>query len=258
MTVIVPKNLETKTINRLVNENLNMSNKKFKETKLEDLPIKHRNIEKYLGKENNLDFKYFLIACYFIELNLKTYILSFRNYYLKFTRDYLTNFINNTDNDSKGYIIVGNKKILYCELVNAPDDFLKKLPTNIFDIKIIYENTVNLEKKIDFKEGQFFFGDDIIKINKIKTPNPEYGLFDYISPFSQVERFIKQFEVSFRDNNDNYVIQIINDTLVCKIIKNYSHHKSEISPNTFRNLRIAIDKPFHSFKSIIFKKIHLL
>jgi hypothetical protein len=69
--ITIPTNLENKTIKRLINENLNMTNKEFYDTKLEFLPIIHKHFK--IDKLNNLSIqeqKIFLIKCFFIKFYL--------------------------------------------------------------------------------------------------------------------------------------------------------------------------------------------
>ncbi len=258
-TIIIPANMENKTITRLINENLNMTNHEFNHTMLEHLPIKHSLFKDYYAKRLNnfkLEDKLFVIGCFFIELYLKR-MHDFKKYYAFFDKDLMVDFINNSivEEDIKHYKIIGKKKMIGCNLINAPDDFLARIPDELLDIKILKSNLHNLEETIDFKEGSFLFGSDIINIKKIKHNNPNYNFIKYL--FKNTSKHLKELEVTFnnkKEHNEKYEVIENEDTIICRITKLYKFKGVDVDTNNKK--KIFLKNGFHTYNSIVFQKIH--
>jgi hypothetical protein len=256
--ITIPRTMENKTITRLINENLNMTNHEFNHTMLEHLPIKHSLFKDYYEKKLynfKLEDKLFVVGCFFIESYLKK-IQDFKKYYASFDKDLLVDFKNNSViEDIKNYKIFGKKKMIACNLINAPDDFLAKIPDELLDIKIFKSNLHNLEEKIDFKEGTFLFGSDIINIKKIKHVNPNYNFIRYL--FKNTSKHLKELEVTFnnkKEHNEKYEIIENDDTIICKITKLYKFKGFDV--DTSNKKKIILKNAFHTYNTIIFQKIH--
>jgi len=256
-TVTIPRNMENKTITRLINENLNMTNHEFNHTMLEHLPIKHSLFKDYYAKKLNnfkLEDKLFIVGCFFIELYLKR-IHDFKKYYASFDKDLMVDFINNSVEDIKHYKIIGKKKMIGCNLINAPDDFLAKIPDELLNIKIFKSNLHNLEETINFKEGSFLFGSDIINIKKIKHDNPNYNFIGYL--FKHTSKHLKELEITFnnkKEHNEKYEIIENDNTIICRITKFYKFKGVDVDTSNKKN--IFLKNAFHTYNSIIFQKIH--
>ena len=256
-TITIPRNMENKTITRLINENLNMTNHEFNYTKLEHLPIKHSLFKDYYAKKLNnfkLEDKLFVVGCFFIELYLKR-IHDFKKYYASFDKDLMIDFINNSVEDIKYYKIIGKKRIIGCNLINAPDELLAKIPDELLDIKILKSNLHNLEEKIDFKEGSFLFGSDIINIKKIKYDNPNYNFIRYL--FKNTSKHLKELEVTFnnkKEHNEKYELIENEDTIICRITKFYKF--KGVDADISNKKKIILKNAFHTYNSIIFQKVH--
>ena len=256
--ITIPRNMENKTISRLINENLNMTNHEFNYTMLEFLPIKHSLFKDFYAKKLNnfkLEDKLFVVGCFFIELYLKN-MQDFKKYYASFDKDLMVDFINNSvEEDIKHYKIIGKKRMIGCNFINAPDDFLAKIPDELLDIKILKSNLHNLEETIDFKEGDFLFGSDIINIKKIKHNNPNYNFFRFL--FKNTSKHLKELEVTFnkkKEHNEKYEIIENDDTIICRITKFYKF--KGVDADTSNKKKIILKNAFHSYNSIIFQKIH--
>jgi hypothetical protein len=137
--IMIPNLLENKSIEKLINTNLGMTMDEFNNTNLEFLPIRHRNTK------NIKHDKIFAVSCFFIELYLNKNIHDMKKYLANYERMLLTDFKNDTENDTKNFKIKGYKKILCGNLVNAPDIFVRSLRFEFLIVKIMIVNNIIYE-----------------------------------------------------------------------------------------------------------------
>ena len=248
--IIIPNNIINKTLTRLINENLNMTIENFNKTQLEFLPIKHKNIKNI--KNDNEVYKKFIVTCFFIELYLLKSIPEIKKYYSSFERKILTDFKNNSEIDNKNYDIVGQKNILCCNLVNAPENIIKLIPLEILNVKIMIVNNTNIIINSNFKLGENIFDDNTIIINKTKKKNQ--NMFNYL--FSNNN---DKLEITFnykKEYNEKYEVKELADTILCTIIK---YHRFNGYDADISNKKILILKNnIQSYKKLVFKKMHLI
>jgi hypothetical protein len=255
--IIIPTNLENKTIKRLINENLNMTNIEFYNTKLEFLPIIHKHFK--IDKLNNLPIqeqKIFLIKCFFIKLYLIKTFPNFKKYTASCVETLFNNSNNNTDYNSKNFNILNIKKVLCCNFINAPEEFLVKIPHELLNIQIMNNNNLDIEIKSEFKIGEIEFDNNILFIKKNKKINHHFNVLDYL--FNPLQKFIRELEITFnykKEHNERYEIKEINNTIICTITK--FHKFKGIDADTTNKKKIILKNIYGFYKNIIFKKINL-
>lgn len=237
--IIHPTNIENKTIDELINNNLKISIEDFKKINLLNIKL-HIDTNKY----NNKDYLYFCIACVFVidELNkidnLKHLIKSFHG---DFMRDIKTN------NELKSYTNSGYKKILTCRLVNCYKNVLNKIPKKILDIDIILVPLYNKNIKIPFQLGTIKLDNNELTIVDNSTSSGMFSfLYNLFSPRCDV------YNITYSSNiEDIQSIEFDNETITYTV-----RESNKTMLNQSKNIRKDIKIPKYNFNYIVYHKIY--
>jgi hypothetical protein len=237
--IIYPTNIENKTIDELISNNLKISIEEFKKINLLKIKL-HVDSNKY----NNKDYLYFCIACVFIidELNK---ITDFKNHIKSFHGDFIREF--KTNNELKSYTNSGYKKILTCRLVNCYNNILDKIPKKILDIDIILVPLYNKNIKIPFQLGTIKLDNNELTI--IDTSNSTgilSFLYNLFSPTCDV------YNITYSGNSDDrHSIEFDNDTITYTVAES---SKNILNQAKIIKKDIKIHK--YSFEYIVYNKIY--
>jgi hypothetical protein len=250
-----PDTLHNKNILDLIPKYLNLSIEDFKNTEIFNLPLNvssGMSLNFDITHDKSYDYKLFYTSCFFIENELKK-IPNFNKYLTGLYPDFLRNIKNDENQDGKGYVFKGHKKLLCCHFINAPQSFINEIPHKLLDVNILSFNLCDKTIKFEFQFTKFKLDNNELSI-KERTSKQNNNLFETIVSFFTSQN-INSIYINYTGIATNsHKIDYTDDSIIYTVIE--KKEKCD-SLKQFEVITNEIQVPKKNYKDIIYKKIFI-